>query len=117
VFTRQLTLMGNDLLASFDSALCPYETTLNEGHGFSRAVNGGVDEGFSPEVCLSNRLWRTLPRKEMPSPYMSRKAYLSGLKPWSAQAVYGTAEAVPFVRRIEEANLDKSDVLAPAHRA
>ena len=25
-----------------------YETTLNEGHGFSRAVNGGVDEGFSP---------------------------------------------------------------------
>src|SRR5580693_4093653 len=28
----------------------PYETTLNGGHGFSssRAVNGGVDEGFSP---------------------------------------------------------------------
>jgi hypothetical protein len=26
----------------------PYETTLNEGHGFSRAVNGGVDDGFSP---------------------------------------------------------------------
>jgi hypothetical protein len=26
----------------------PYETTLNEGHGFSRAVNGGADEGFSP---------------------------------------------------------------------
>jgi hypothetical protein len=27
-----------------------YERTLNEGHAFSRAVNGGVDEGFSPWV-------------------------------------------------------------------
>jgi len=45
--------MGNDLLASFDSALCPYETTLNEGHGFSRAVNGGVDEGFIDD-CKTN---------------------------------------------------------------
>jgi hypothetical protein len=30
------------------------EKTLDEGHGFSRAVHGGVDEGFSPWVAAKS---------------------------------------------------------------
>jgi hypothetical protein len=47
-----------------------------------RAVPAGLSLGartLAPEVRLSDHLSRTSRREEMTSPYMSRKAYLSGL--------------------------------------
>src|SRR5580704_2251285 len=76
--------------ASRTRALAPAALFPSQfGFGSVRQLNlrgGPLQHSIAPEVCLSNRLWRTLPRKETPSRYMSRKAY-------------------------EEANLDKSDVL------
>jgi hypothetical protein len=37
---------------SIEYVLCP-TTTLNEGHGFSRAVNGGLLRALAPEARLS----------------------------------------------------------------
>jgi hypothetical protein len=48
--------INGDYRRSIATLSVPYETTLNEGHGFSRAVNGGVDEGFSPLYDFHNRV-------------------------------------------------------------
>ena len=64
---------------------------LNEGHGFSRAVDGMKAGRLQPLRCrfLQGNLCVDLNMaKDVPQ----------GLKPSMAAAFYGTAEAVPFVK-------------------
>jgi hypothetical protein len=102
---------------------------MNEGHGFSRATGLALMRALAPEVRLSHRLWRTQPRKDMSSPYVCLEKRTSAAKAVKRAPIYGTAEAVPFVRQslpqhlrvsegfmccpnrpTEKSNLDKSDV-------
>jgi hypothetical protein len=71
---------------------------MNEGHGFSRATALALMRALAPGVRLSNRLWRTQMRRGDFALYVT-KSVPQRLKPSSAQTIYGTAEAVPFVRQ------------------
>jgi hypothetical protein len=89
------------------------KTLLNEGHGFSHAVQSHSDEGF--RVCVRYGSW------DMPDEigYLSRPLQAlrywlvpkkfagnhlenrtSGAKALTDRTLYGTAEAVPFVKRV-----------------
>jgi hypothetical protein len=56
---------------------------------------GFVDDGYLT-VGLSNRLWRTQAQRDDFALYVSKSV---PQRPSSAQTIYRTAEAVPFVRQ------------------